>query len=225
MRPASSKVTLGRILTLALLVAAMLGIPAGRAEAEVAMGPYLDTSGGSGTLQWDRDNYDFDVDVSSAAIGFALNNGPTTPENFNYRLNLGVEAQNLDDDYDSTLKMSGVVLENVLGLALLRQPNMRWWAGPLVRIGYYSGETDDHHRRSGDRYKTEADLFEYGIGFATGLNFRIGRHTYLAPSAGIRYIKATGSGTFKNLDSRTQYDDDLSGHLTNFFVNCALLFD
>jgi hypothetical protein len=225
MRHAKGKVSLGRILTLALVIATLPGINAGRAEAAAAMGPYLDLSSGSGTFEWDSDNFEFDVDTGSAAIGFALDSAPTGPANFNYRLKIGLERQDLEDESNDTLEMGGLVIENVFGFALVRQPDFRWWAGPLVRIGFYSGETDDHYGTNGDRYKTEADLFEFGVGLATGINFKIGPHTYLAPSAGVRFIGASGTGTVKNLDQRTQFDDDLAGHMTNIFVNISLLFD
>lgn len=225
MRQAKGRVLLGMILTPALVCAAILGISAGRAEAAVAMGPYIDLSSGSGSFEWDSDSYDFDVDSSSAAVGFALDSAPTGPANFNYRLNVGLESQDLEDEFDDTLEMGGIVIENVFGFALVRQQNFRWWAGPLVRFGFYSGETDDYYDTYGDRSRTEADLFEFGIGVATGINLRIGPHTYLAPSAGIRFIGASGEGTVKNLDLHTQYEDDLSGHTTNLFVNFSLLFD
>lgn len=225
MRQAKGKASLGRILTLALTIATMLGISAGRAEAATAMGPYFNLSSGSGTLEWDSDNFDFDVDTNSVAAGFALDSAPTGQSTFNYRLNVGLEGQELEDDYNETLEMGGLVIENVFGFALVHHQDFRWWAGPLLRIGFYSGETDEHYDTFGDRYKTEADLFEFGVGLATGINLRIGPHTYLAPSAGIRFIGVSGSGTVKNLDLHTQYDDDLTGDMTNVFVNFSLLFD
>ncbi|HSH12660.1 MAG TPA: hypothetical protein VLA15_02890 [Desulfurivibrionaceae bacterium] len=201
----------GRILTLTLICAAILWIPAGRAEAALAMGPYLDLSSGDGSFEWDSDNFDFDVDSSSAAIGFALDSAPTGPANFNYRLNIGLERQDLEDEFDDTLEMGGFVVESVFGFALVHQQDFRWWAGPLVRIGFYSGETDDYYDSNGYRSRTEADLFELGLGVATGINVRIGPHIYLAPSAGIRFIGAASEGTVKNLDLHTEYEDDLSG--------------
>jgi len=211
-------------IALALLGAIVLAAAADRAGA-AALGAYVDYASGTGTYQWDSDKYDFDADSSSGAIGFAVNNAPTAPANFNYRLNIGIESLNLKDNYDSSLKMGGIAVENVFGLALVRERDFRWWAGPLLRIGFYSGETDDYRGRYGDRYKTEADLVEFASGFATGINLRIGRNAYLAPSAGIRYAKISGTGTIKNLDYHTQYKDDFSGHSTNFYLNCSLFYD
>lgn len=210
---------------MALLCAGILLSHGGRAEAAVAMGPYLDLSGGSGTFEWDSDNFEFDVDSSGGAIGFALDSAPSYRSYFNYRLNIGLESQDLEDEYGDTLEMGGVVVENVFCFAVVDEPDFRWWAGPLVRIGFYSGETDDYYDSLGDRHRTEADLFEFGVGLATGFNVRVGPNTYLAPSAGIRFIGASGSGTDKNLDQRTQFEDDLEGNLTTLFVNFSLLFD
>lgn len=225
MQPSLQRVRFGKILPLALLGVTLLGTPAGRAEAATAIGPYLDAANGTGTFEWDSDNFDFDVDSGSGAVGFVLDTAPAGAANFNYRLNIGLEGQNLEDENGATLEMGGVSFENIFGFALVRQRDFRWWAGPLVRIGFYSGETDDQYNSYGDRYKTEADLFEFGVGFATGINFRIGPHAYLAPSAGVRYIGAGGEGTVKNFDLHTQEEDDLSGHLTSVFVNLSLLFD
>lgn len=224
MRQIKGRMRLGRILIMALMCFAILGISVGRGEAKVSMGPYFDFSSGSGTFEWDSDGIEFDVDSRNAAVGFALDS-TTDHSIFNYRLNIGIERQDLEDEYGDTLEMGGIVFDNVFGFAMVRQQNFRWWAGPLVRIGFYSGETDDYYDTYGDRSKTEVDLFEFGIGVATGINLRVGPHTLLAPSAGIRFIGASGTGTFKNFDLHTQYDDDLSGGMTNFFVNFSLLFD
>lgn len=225
MRQANGKMSLGRIVTMALMCGGLLGIPANRAGATLAMGPYLDVSSGSGSFEWDSASHDFDVDSNSAAVGFALDSGPLSQSPYTYRLNVGFEAQTLEDESGSDLEMGGIVIENVFGFALVRQRDFRWWAGPLVRIGFYSGETDDYTDYNGDRYRTEADLFEFGVGLATGINVRIGPHIYLAPSAGIRYIGASGTGTDKNLTRHTEYEDDLTGNTTNLFVNFALLFN
>lgn len=210
---------------LALLGTVILAASVDNAEAVVAMGPYLDISSGSGNLEWDSDHSEFDVDASGGGVGFALDSTRGDQANFNYRLNVGFEGQNLKDETDLKMKMGGIVVENIFGFAIMRQPDMRWWAGPLLRIGFYSGETDDYYDTYGDRSKTEADLFEFGVGVATGITLKIGPHIYLAPSAGVRFIGISGTGTVKNFDLHSQYEDDLSGNLTNLFVNFSLMFD
>jgi len=226
MRPTNLNWTRGActIFGLLLLTAAVCGwsTPA-RA---LGIGPYVDLSGGSGEFEYDSDNYDFDVDVGTAAVGLALDTAPISGTNFNYRLNIGVEAQNLEEDYDVTWKLGGLVVENVFCFALARRPNLRWWMGPLVRIGFYSGETDDYYYYpGGDRYKSEADLFEIGIGVVTGFNIKVNRNLILAPSAGIRFISASGETTETNYTAGISYDDDLSGSFSTGFINFALLFE
>jgi len=220
-----TKRTTRPVRNLTLLCAVMLASSVGQAEAVVAMGPYLDFSSGSGKLEWDSDNSDFDVDTASAAVGLSLDATRGEQANFNYRLNIAIEGQNLKDESDVTMKMGGIILENVFGFALISKPDMRWWIGPLLRFALYSGETDDYHNSYGERCKTEANLFEYGAGMATGITLKVGPHAYLAPSAGVRFIGTSGTGTIKNLDLHSQYDDDFSGNLTNFFVYFSLLFD
>jgi hypothetical protein len=223
------------LLTL-LLVAVLLLFQVATVAAGVGLGPYVDLAGGSGEMEWDTagdgwadigfNTETWDVDAGSGAIGFVLDTAPTGPSVFNYRLNVGLEAQNFEDNYGIEMKVGGLVVENVFGFALIRKPNLRWWAGPLVRFGFYSGETDDYFYL-GDRTKTEADLFEFGIGVVTGVNIPVGKSkkVILAPSAGVRFIGVGGEGTVTNLDTGASFDDDLSGGFTTAFINFALLFD
>lgn len=206
------------------------------ALAGVGIGPYIDLAGGGGEMEWDTagdgwgdigfSTETWDVDAGSGAIGFVLDTAPTGPSTFNYRLNVGLESQTLEDDYGIEMRMGGLVIENVFGFALVKKTNLRWWVGPLVRFGFYSGETDDYYYL-GDRTKTEADLFEFGVGAVTGLNIPVGKSkkVILAPSAGVRFIGVGGEGTVTNLDTGTSFNDDISGGISTVFVNFALLFD
>jgi len=208
------------------VVPAFLLTLASGVSAGVGLGPYVDLSGGSGELEWDSGGGTWDVTAGSGAIGFVLDTAPRGSATFNYRLNVGLESQSLEDDDGVTMDVGGLVVENVFGFALVKKPNLRWWAGPLVRFGFYSGETDDYYVL-GDRTKTESDLFEFGIGAVTGVNIPVGKSKklILAPSAGVRFIAISGEGTVKNLDTGTSVTDDLSGGISTVFVNFALLFD
>ncbi|HAD03493.1 MAG: hypothetical protein A2091_10350 [Desulfuromonadales bacterium GWD2_61_12] len=218
------------------LVAVFLLLLVSGAAAGVAIGPYVDLAGGGGEMEWDTngnswDNGGFstnewDVDAGSGAIGFVLDTAPTGPAPFNYRLNVGLEAQTLEDDFGIEMNLGGLVVENVFGFAIMRKPNLRWWAGPLLRFGFYSGETDTFYFL-GDRTRTEADLFELGVGAVTGVNIPIGKNkkVILAPSAGVRFIGIGGEATVKNLDTGVEFTDDISGGISMAFVNFALLFD
>jgi hypothetical protein len=194
-----------------------------RAEA-VSVGPYVDLAGGSGTLEWDFTGTEYDVDTSSAAVGFALDTGPIGKTIFSYRLNVGLEGQNLEDDSGFTRDLGGIYLENVFCFAFLKKPNFRWWGGPLVRFGFYSGETETYYD-SGERYRDEYDTSQFGIGFASGVNIKVGRSVILAPSAGLRVIAVEGTVEAVNLDTNSRSPSlDISGGFTNVFVNFALLF-
>ncbi len=187
-------------------------------------GFYLDGGIGSGQVEWDSDVDSFDVDASSWGGGFVLDTSPGDEKTFNYRLLVGVERQDLEDDHGITMKMVGLSVENVFGFALVKTPEFRWWAGPLVRIGFYHGETDTDHLSSGV-IKSEADLLELGVGAVTGINFKLG-NVHLAPSLGVRFIGAGGSGTrtYSSSFGRYHEDDDLSARATIGFANLALLF-
>lgn len=191
----------------------------------LSMGLYLDHSSGSGSFKWDWDYYDFDVDTEASAIGFALDTAVLGGSLFNYRLNVGLEEQQLDDETGETLTLDGITVENIFGFAIMSGPDYRWWAGPLLRFGAYSGETDTHYSYSyGTYYKNEFDFVETGIGLATGVNIKVGESTILAPTLGIRSISAAGTGTTVSSSGFTIYEEDISGDYRNIFLNFALLF-
>ena len=216
-------VTSGTIFGLILLAIFICGRPA--PARAIGFGPYIDFSGGSGELEWERSNFDFDVDTGSAAIGLAFDTAPIGRSYFSYRMNIGFEGQNLEDNSDTTMEMGGLTVENTFTFSVMNLPNLRWWVGPLLRFGYYSGETDYYIDSYGDLNKTEADLFEYGIGVATGYNFKVGRNLILAPSIGLRIIGVSGDGTVVDYDTGTRDKEDLSGSYSTLFFNFAMLFE
>jgi hypothetical protein len=205
------------------------------ADAEIGIGPYVDLGAGGGELEWNGPGYSWDVGVGTAAVGFALDTAPIGPAAFSYRLNVGFEGQVLEDvdNEDNALDLSGVTVENVFAFSVVRRPTLRWWVGPLVRFGFYSGETDEYVAPDPgvgpvtfSRYRTEAELFEFGIGAATGVNIPVGkaRAMILAPTVGFRVVGVGGEGEIHNLDTGTVIEDDLSGSYSTVFVNFALLF-
>ena len=216
------KLRKGRMLAMAVMFSCALVTLAERAEA-VSIGPYVDLAGGSGTFEWDTSAFEFDVDTSSVAVGFALDTDPTGTANFSYRMNVGLEGQEMEDDYGVTLDLGGLYMENVFGFAFVQSPNFRWWGGPLLRFGFYSGDTDTEYI-GGTPYKQEHDYFQFGIGLVTGVNIKLGQSVILAPSFGVRYIGAGGTAEIINLDTNFRFEEDISGNFTNVFVNLALLF-
>ncbi|MCW5214134.1 hypothetical protein VU13_02240 [Desulfobulbus sp. US5] len=190
----------------------------------VSMGPYVDISSGSGTFEWDISGYEFDVDTNSVAVGFALDTAVTNQSFFNYRLNIGFEGQEHEDEENLTLELDGVSFENIFGFALVPGPYFRWWVGPLVRFGFSSGETDTHFMPDGTPYKNEFEFVQIGFGVATGINFKVGYNVTLASSIGTRFNVACGTGETTYLGSNIKAEEDLCGEHTDLFLNFALLF-
>ncbi|MEN8142872.1 MAG: hypothetical protein ABFQ82_04670, partial [Thermodesulfobacteriota bacterium] len=120
--------------------------------------------------------------------------------------------------------LGGIYMENVFGFTFIKKSDFRWWGGPLVRFGFYGGETETFYLGA-TPYKEEHDYFQLGIGFATGVNIKVGRSVILAPSAGVRFMGAGGTVDLIDLNTNSKVDgDDISGGVTNVFVNFALLF-
>jgi hypothetical protein len=175
----------------------------------VGLGAFVDGAVGSGSAEWDGGSSSFDIDARTFAVGFALDTATTNERLFNYRLNLGYVRHEFEDESNTTIKTSGVYAENIFGFALVRNENFRWWAGPLLRVGYLSGETGTDG--------TDFEFVEFGVGAVTGLNFKTG-NTILSPSIGVRFNGYGGEGTGGGADR------DISQSTTNVFVNFAVLF-
>jgi len=192
--------------------------------AAVGLGFYLDGGSGSGEAEWESDTVAWDIDTKTAAVGFVLDTAPTNEKNFNYRLNVGLGSQNWEDTDGIELKSGGIYVENIFGFALKKSETFRWWLGPLVRLGYYSGETDTFYV-AGDPAKVEVDYAEFGIGAVTGMNFKINK-VILAPSLGVRFSGFAGSGTSTITTGGVTYsvDEDIEGNTTTGFLNLALMF-
>lgn len=191
----------------------------------VSMGPYVDISSGSGTFEWDVSGYQFDVESESVAVGFALDTAVTNQSFFNYRLNIGFEGRELEDEEHLTLDLDGVVFDNIFGFALVQGSYFRWWAGPLVRVGFSTGETDTLYMPNGVPYKNEFEFLQAGFGVATGINFSLGHNLTLTSSIGARFNVAYGTGETTYLDDTNAHvKEDLFGDSTDLFVNFAVLF-
>lgn len=191
----------------------------------VGFGVFVDLSSGSGDAEWDTDTVSWDVDTSAAAIGFVLDTAPTNERTFNYRLNAGLAGQDLEDDDGTTVESVGIYAENIFGFALVKNERVRWWLGPLVRVGIYSGETDTFIF-NGDSIQTDIDYAEFGIGAVTGLNFNINDKVVLSPSIGFRHCGFAGTGTTNEVIGGTRFstEEDISGTTTSVFANFAVLF-
>jgi len=195
-------------------------------------GLFADLGGGSGEAEWDDDVDSFDIDFANAGFGFVLDTGPTSPRVFSYRLLAGFEAQTLEDDFGVEVDVAGAMVENVFAFGLVKQPNFRLWAGPLVRVGVYSGESDTYVSSSLPGYAERIELdsvWEFGLGGALGANFRIARHMILAPTIGFRFLGGGGEGETYLIETSSGntsvYRDDLSFGVATAFINLSLLFE
>jgi len=172
-------------------------------------GIFLDLATGSGDAEWDSDTSSWDIDSSSIAIGYVFDTDPDPSKVFNYRLNVGVIRHDIEDDYGVTLESVGIYAESIFGFALVRKNDFRWWAGPLVRLGFYSGEVDDSDM--------DANYAEFALGLVTGMNFTAGS-TVVSPSLGVRFTGYAGEGEYAGMS------EDLEANSTNFFFNLTFLF-
>lgn len=191
----------------------------------VSFGAFVDGATGSGEAEWESDWYSWDIDSNAAAIGFVLDTAPTNEKVFNYRLNLGYARHELEDEVGDTMKSNGIYAENIFGFAFVRQQDFRWWGGPLVRVGYYSGDSDTVSVGPGLYSKTDIDYAEFGIGAVTGLNFKVG-NAILSPSVGFRINGYAGEGTIREWDSfgGSSYDEDYEAYTGDVFANFAIMF-
>ena len=172
----------------------------------VGFGVFLDASGGGSGEMEVNDEFTLDNDAQTGAIGFVLDTAPTNERVFNYRLNVGLAKQEFDVEFNPKTKSKGIYVENIFGFALAKNESFRWWAGPLVRLGYYVGDLNDE----------DLDYGEFGIGAVTGVNFKVG-NAVLSPSIGVRY--SGFSGEFDDFPR-----DEFEGHTSNIFANFAVLF-
>ncbi|MCG5529943.1 hypothetical protein LRD18_03530 [Halorhodospira halochloris] len=168
---------------------------------------------GSGEIEFDDWEDPEDIDTETFSFGYVLDTTPLGGRVFNYRLNVGLAAQSVDSkDSGDFMDTSGLYLDNTFGFGLVRNDNIRWWLGPLVRGGFYAG-SDEVNGEDVNWFH-----FEFGVGLATGLNIRAG-NAIISPSLGLRRSGFVGSADF---DDST--DDDYSFYTDEFFVNFAVMF-
>lgn len=207
-----------------LLLAGCLLLLHGNALA-AGIGPYLEGYAGGGELEFDNDPYTYDINVSGGGVGIAFDTAPGDESVFNYRLKFGYDSQDIEFDIndDAVIEMDGFLFDNIFGFAVVKTPRLRWWIGPEVLLGRYEGETDAFFD-AGDWMKIEVEkVWEFGIGAATGINFKLGR-VYLCPSAGIRWVGGSGETTITNYTAGTVIDDDIEFGMGQGYAGVALLF-
>ncbi len=198
-----SKIWLGIV-----VVAALLFCSAGQVMA-VGFGAYLEGARGDGEFQFDY-SPEFDVDAETRAFGFVLDTDLTDRGVFNYRLNVGYEALDLDDNTGDTLELEGLVVANTFGFGIIRKPDFRWWLGPQIRVGLYNGEAQSDSL-------TDYDLVSFGYGAVTGINVMAG-NTCVSTSLGVLTTVYAGE------TDGPGFNENFDADVTTVFVNLSVLF-
>ena len=195
-------------LMVSLAVAGVFFLSLATGAQAAGAGGYLELTSGSGEFEYET-SPDFDVDSDSVGFGFVFDTDLADKRVFNYRLNVGFEALDLEDEDDDTLELEGLVIDNTFGFAIVRERDFRWWAGPQLSLGFYSGETDNGIMT--------ADLAAIGVGGITGVNFLSGNFC-TSISVGFRYMGYAGEAEYFG------YKEDLEGNTSIIFINAAILF-
>ncbi|MCC6544372.1 MAG: hypothetical protein IT392_07720 [Nitrospirae bacterium] len=188
------------------------------------MGPYIELGGGSGDWEYEGSQYNnwndstFNVDTRNAGIGFVLDTSPMDSSVFNYRLNVGLERHDIEFPSGGTIEFNGISVDNTFGISVVRNPNIRFWLGPQVRLAYYEGDRND----------VDLKLVAFGIGPAAGVNFAMGPKTTISLSGGIRISGYAGQEEFLHYNAYyksnevTTSDINFSGGMV--FFNMSVLF-
>ncbi len=143
------------------------------------LGGYLELGTGSGDFEYDEPySEEFNIDSSFAGLGFMLETSPITPSKvFSYRLQVGFDSRDLEDDQGVALETVGVLVSNSFTFGGNVAGNIRLWAGPQVLLGYYNGESDVAF----DGEKIDITLATFGLGLAGGVNINVSNGKVIIP--------------------------------------------
>ena len=197
-----------KIFLVIMVVAFSLSFLPEQAQA-FGFGGYVEGSKGDGEFKYEHSS-DFDVDADATGIGFVMDTNLGGKRIFNYRLNVGYEKLNLEDDFGETLELEGLVVANTFGFAMVRNQNFRWWIGPQIRVGAYSG---DLNRDSSVNY----DLVSFGVGGVMGFNYLTGD---FCVSTTLGVLRTGYSGE----TDEPGPNRDVDGHTNTVFLNVAFMF-
>lgn len=192
-----------------LLLAVLLLVPI---SAYSAVGVAIELGGGSGSFDENEIFGDVDVDSSYANISFVYDSNPYADNgNFSYRLNIGLEGHDYEDEVNESLETGALVFDNTFAFTVAKSATANFWLGPQVRIGFMSGETET------DPIEFTGAMF--GLGVALGTNIKTSDNMGVSFSAGLRSTGLGGESSWRNLE------DDYEGHVGEGYVNVAWLFN
>jgi len=184
----------------------------------IGLGGYFETGSGSGN--WTRENEngvetEFETDDNGSGFGFVLDTAVAKNRVFNYRLELGYERKNYEDEAGAILEMDNFVVVNDFGFGVVRTPKLRFWLGPELKIASGSGNVD-----TDEDEVVDYDLVNVGIGPVVGLNFHIGKLVTLGFKSGLLFESFIGQAKHEI----TREEIDYTGDDTYFYINFALIF-
>ena len=197
----------------AFLLVILLLVPI---SAYSAVGIGIELGGGSGSFDENDVIGQVDVDSGYANFSFVYDSNPYAEiGNFAYRLNIGLENHNYEDDFNVTMETGALVFDNTFAFTVAKSGNANIWLGPQIRVGFMSGETDVTF--FGDPIELSGGMF--GLGVALGTNIKTSETMGVSLSVGLRKTRLGGetkSGPF---------DDDFTGRVGEGYMNLALLFN
>jgi hypothetical protein len=182
-----------------------------------SFGAYLEFGSGSGEAEYDDDfSEEFDIDTGFFGIGFQFETSPVSEKKlFSYRFQAGFESREIEDDYDVTFELGGLIINNTFAFGGNPSEKIRLWGGPQILVGFYGGETDK--KVDGDEISFAGAGF--GLGAAGGANFALGNgRPILTTTIGLR------SFSFAGRAERQDEDEALSGNAGEFFLSFGILF-
>ena len=181
-----------------------------------AVGIGVELGGGGGSF--DENDVIGQVDVDSDYVNFSFvydSNPYAEIGNVAYRLSIGLENHNYEDDFNVTMETGALVFDNTFAFTVSKSGNANFWLGPQIRVGIMSGETDVTF--FGD--PVELSGLMLGLGVALGTNIKTSETMGVSLSAGLRRT-ALGGET-----SSGPFEDDFTGRASEGFMNLALLFN
>ena len=176
-------------------------------------GFYFEGAGGIGSMDFESDNAT-DTDVEAYGFGFVADTNATGKKALGWRMEVGLESMDIDFDTGYSLDLDGLAVEAALEIPLKKSGVVRWWFGPLVRLGIYNGDFSG----IGD---DNVDVYTAAAGAALGMN--------LFPNPEGSFCTAvTVGGRFTGLyaqhDAPGETDEGL-GWQTTGFLNIAFLWE
>ena len=192
----------------------------------LGLGVYGTGSKSNTTWTYHKDEIpDYDVDSKDSKIGggFVLDTCLANDRLFNYRLNIGFNKVNIDNDKNTFTSVYGVKdvkgndyhLYNSFGFGIFRSDYLRFWAGLQIGLGYFKGEYDVSST-TGDGDNTFWTIFFSG-GLVAGLNIHAGDIVTFAFDGGYRIKKHLGTA-----DTGTS-SLGVTGNVKELFANVSFI--